>query len=77
MIRYARKLDVKVVFENNVAVITLNDSIISHGSQLQKSLYSICTRKDLEKATTLSVQGPFFCVNNVNKTSQTQFCTTG
>ena len=67
MVRYARKLGVKVVFENDTAVVMLNDTIISQGSQLQKSLYALCTKKDLEKATTLSIQGPFYCLINVNK----------
>ena len=67
MVRYARKLGVKITFENDIAVVITNDTIISQGSQLQKSLFSLCTKKDLEKANTLSIQGSFFCLCNVNK----------
>ena len=67
MVRYARKLGVKITFENDIAAVISNDTIISQGSQLQKSLFALCTKKDLEKATTLSIQGPFYCLCNVNK----------
>ena len=67
MVRYSRKLGVKVLFRNNTAVVMFDNTVIKQGKQLQSSLYKIGTRNDLEKATTLSIQGPFFCLTNIDK----------
>ena len=65
MVRYARKLNVQVKFIENEAVV-IYDGMVLPNHNLQKKLFDLCVRRDLANAESLTLQGPFFCLKNVN-----------
>ena len=65
MVRYARKLNVQIKFIENEAVVIYNGMVLPNHN-LQNKLFDLCIRRDLANAESLTLQGPFFCLKNVN-----------
>ena len=65
MLRYSRKLDVKVIFRNGKAEVTYKDLILDETPTLQKRLFRITIDSDLQKSKELSIQGPFLGLTDI------------
>ena len=55
MLRYARKLGVKVIIRNGKAEITHNDLTLDETPKLQNRLFRITIDRDLQKSKELSI----------------------
>ena len=77
MLRYARKLGVKVFLRNGKAVITHNDLILDETPTLQKRLFRITIDRDLQKSKELSIQGPFLGLDDIQIKRRIPYFTTG
>ena len=65
ILRYARKLGVKMIFRNGKAEITHNDLTLDETPKLQNRLFRITIDRDLQKSKELSIQGPFLGLNDI------------
>ena len=65
MLRYARKLSIKVIFRNGTAEITYNDLTLDETPTLQNSLFRITIDSDLQMSRELSIQGPFLGLTDI------------
>ena len=65
MVRYARKLEVFVVYREEKAAILMDGMILDENSCLQKFLFKRTVLKNIQKAKELSIQGPFLGIENV------------
>ena len=65
MLRYARKLNVEVIFNNGKACVKSGDTIFNDTNNLQKRLFKLCINRDVEKAKQLAIQGPFLGMKGV------------
>ena len=65
MLRYARKLNVDVLFKEDRAVIKIADSYYDDNCALQKVIFDSTVERDLERAKTLSIQGPFLGLKDI------------
>ena len=68
LLRYSRKLNVTITFEEGDAVVKdKNGSSLDQGANLCKSLYNLSVKRDITKANSLVIQGPFLRLTNINK----------
>ena len=58
MVCYIRKLNVSVTYVNGLAAVAFNGNVMKP-EKLQKSLFELCVKKDLDGAGELSIQGSF------------------
>ena len=65
MLRYARKLNVEIIFNNGKACVKSGDTIFNDTNNLQKRLFKLCINRDVEKAKQLAIQGPFLGMKGV------------
>ena len=65
MLRYARNVNVDVLFKEDVAVIKIADSYYDDNCALQKVIFDSTVERDLERAKTLSIQGPFLGLKDI------------
>ena len=66
LLRYARKVDVSIKFENNFAIVIINNEKFHEPHNMQKLLYGHCIETLSRKAASLTVQGCFFNLSNIN-----------
>ena len=66
LVRYARKVNVRVKYHNDLAVIYSNGIILNSSQKLQKTLYNLCVKDDIKRAESMSIQGSFFRLTNIN-----------
>ena len=65
LLRYARKLNVSVAFRQGKARVIINGEFFDECVSLQKLLIKQTVNHDLQKAKQLPLQGPFFCMSDV------------
>ena len=65
VLRYSRKLGVKVIFRNGKAEVTYEDLILDETPTLEKRLFRITIDSDLQKSKELSIQGPFLGLTDI------------
>ena len=64
--RYVRKIGVSLHFENDIVIVSANGKIFNNHPKLQKSLYNNCIDRFALQTLSLSVQGSFFNLPNIN-----------
>ena len=68
LVRYAKKINVYIKFENDCAVISVEDgTVFPTCGKLQNTLYKHCVKDDIKRAESLSIQGSFFRLPNINR----------
>ena len=74
MLRYSRKLNVDVIFEGGEVCIRSGEKIFHDSDKLQKRLFKLCVDRDVVKAKSLGIQGPFLGISGVQlKSSHSLF----
>ena len=65
LFRYSKKLNVKVHWKENDTKVNIGDEYYDNKSDLTKRLFMHNVKRDLNKASTLSVQGTYFNLENI------------
>ena len=65
MLKYARKLDVHIVYNVEKAKVKIGNEFFDETCQLQKLLFNLTVQSDLERANQMSLQGPFLGMCNI------------
>ena len=66
LLRYARKLDISIVFRDGKAGVIIDGKFHDDTSSLQKILFHYTVKRDLIKAKELSIQGCFFGMDGIH-----------
>ena len=66
LLRYARKLDISIVFRDKKADIILDGKFYDDTSSLQKILFHYTVKRDLIKAKEISNQGCYFGMDGIH-----------
>ena len=74
LVRYPRKINVRVKFHNDLAVICTNGIILNCSQKLQKTLYNLCVKDEIKLAESILIQGRFFRLTDKNIIAN-DFCT--
>ena len=78
MLRYARKIGIRVCFLDDNAMVLVNGRWLDDKCDLQKALFNITVERELEKAKSLSIQGSFLGMEDIQlKSSHSFLYTTG
>ena len=66
LLRYARKLDISIVFRDEKAGVILDGKFYDDTSSLQKILFNHTVKRDLISAKELSIQGCYFGMDDIH-----------
>ena len=74
LFRYSKMLNVKVHWKENDAKVKVGDEYYNDKADLTKQLFMHSVKRDLNKASTLSLQGTYFNLENIDVNNSHTIC---